>query len=340
VGSEVMSLMNVRVLLGLAISGVCLYFVSRQINLDELATTLARTDPVLAALTVLAIPPAMFVKALRWRLFFPDPKAAGRAGLVPALYIGYMVNTIAPLRMGELVRAYLVGHHDRLGVSTVLATIVLEKLFDVASLLIILVVLALTTPLPDWAVAASYASAVGLAVGVVGTLIALVAEQRLLGFAAAVESRLPMLQRLGPSRLLESFLAGLRAVKEPRTLLWTVIWSAVLWVGGGIGLYTAIASVGVPATGAMVFFLMVVSNLGMSVPSAPGYVGVYHALVVLSLTVFGVAETAALSVGIVLHTAVFGAFLVGGLIYLWRGHFALSQILAGARQTAEEAHVH
>lgn len=335
-----MSLFNPRVLLGLAVSLACLYVIGRQINVDELVSTLASTNPLFVAICILSIPPAMYIKALRWRLFFPDPASARRAGLVPALYIGYMVNTIAPLRMGELVRAYLVGHHGRLGVSTVLATIVLEKLFDVASLLIILVVLAATTPLPDWAVAAAYASTVGLAVGVIGTAIALVAEQHLVRLTAAIERRVPAIGKLKPSLLLESFLAGLRAVKKPRTLFWIVVWSSVLWVGGSIGLFAAIASVGVPASTAMVFFLMVVSNLGMSVPSAPGYVGVYHALVVLSLTVFGVAETAALSVGIILHTTVFGTFLVGGLVYLWRGNFALSQLLAGARRTAEQAHAH
>lgn len=332
------ALLNPRVLLGLVVSAVCLFFVLRQVNLSELGETLQHTDPLLAGITLAILWPSMWLKCVRWRLFFPDHAAAGRAGLVPALHIGYMVNTIAPLRMGELVRAYLVGHHDRLGVSTSVATIVLEKLFDVGSLIVIFVVLAALTPLPDWASAAAYVSGAGLAVGVIGTVCLLVAEQRVVAIIRFFEKRLPLVGRLHVSDLAASFVDGLRAIQSPRILFWSVVWSAVLWLGGAASLALGVSAVGIAITMPMIFFLLVVSNLGMAVPSAPGYVGVYHALVVVSLGSFGISETAALSAGIVLHTVVFGYFLVGGLIYLWRGRFSLNQLLSGARETGQSGH--
>ena len=67
-------------------------------------------------------------------------------------------------------------------------------------------------------------------------------------------------------------------------------------------------------------FALVVANLGMAVPSAPGYVGVFHSAVVVSLSSFDVDPSQALAAAIVLHAAVFGAFIVGGLYYLARGH--------------------
>ena len=335
-----MKWLNPRIWVGLLISAWCIFVLARDVRFDEVGPTLLKTNLLFVALAIGTIPFFMWLKALRWRLFFPDPESARNAGLVPALYIGYMVNTIAPLRMGELVRAYLVGHHDRLGVSTVLATIVLEKLFDVGSLAVMLLVLVLTTPLPDWAMAGGVASAVFLAAGVVGTVLAIAAERPMLALTAAVEKRVPLLERLQPTALLSSFIGGLRSVKQPVTLMWVIVWSAVLWVGGALTLYLGMASIGLSGSWPLFFFVIVVTNLGMSVPSAPGYVGVYHYLVVLSMGVFGVDSASATSLAIVLHTGVFGTFLVGGLLYLWRGHFALSQIMAGAQRSAEEAHAH
>ncbi|HEX3247048.1 MAG TPA: lysylphosphatidylglycerol synthase transmembrane domain-containing protein [Chloroflexota bacterium] len=326
-----MTLLNPRVLVGILVSIVSAFFVLRQVNLGELVDTLGHTNPIWVLLTMIGLVPAMWLKAYRWRLYFPDQHEARKAGLVPALYIGYMVNTIAPLRMGELVRAYLVGHYDHLGVSTAVATIVLEKLFDVGSLIVIFVILAALAPLPDWASAAAIATGLGLAVGVVGTICLIVAEQRVIGLIRFFEKRIPLIDRLHVSHLATSFVDGLRAIQSPRTLVWTIVWSAVLWLGAALTLALGLLAVDITITPAMLFFLLVVTNLGMAVPSAPGYVGVYHALVVVALGAFGVEETTALSAGIVLHAAVFGFFLIGGMLYLWRGRFSLAQLITGAR---------
>jgi glycosyltransferase 2 family protein len=310
---------------------VCLLFVLKQIDGAELIDTLGRTNLLVVGVIALSLLPAMWLKAYRWRLFFPDREAARRAGLVPALYIGYMVNTVAPLRMGELVRAYLVGHHDRLGVSTSVATVVVEKLFDVGSLIVIFVILAIVAPLPDWANAAAVTTGLALVVGVLGAICLVVAEKRMISVLGFLENRLPIVARLNLTGLATSFMDGFRSLQSPRTLFMSVVWSAVLWLGGALTLALGLVAVDISITPAMVFFLVVVTNLGMAVPSAPGYVGVYHALVVVSLGAFGVPETAALSAAIVLHATVFGFFLLGGLVYLWRGQFSLSQLISGAR---------
>jgi uncharacterized protein (TIRG00374 family) len=306
----------------------------QRIDGAELIATLERTNLLFVLGIALSLLPAMWLRAYRWSLFFPDQKSARQAGLVPALYIGYMVNTIAPLRMGELVRAYLVGQRDRLGVSTSIATIVMEKLFDAGSVTVIFVVLALIATLPDWANAAALTSGVALLIGVIGSICLLMAEQRVIRLIEFIETRIPMLTRLNPRGLAASFLDGFRSMQSPRTLVWTLVWSAVLWLGVAVMLALGLLAVDVPVTPAMVFFLLVVTNLGMAVPSAPGYVGVYHALVIVALGVFGIPETTALSVAIVLHTTVFGIFILGGLVYLWRGQFSLLQLMsrAGAEQ--------
>ena len=178
-----------------------------------------------------------------------------------------MVNTIAPLRMGELVRAYLVGHYDRLGVDAAVGTIVLEKLFDVGSLIVVFVILAALTPLPDWANAAAIASGLGLAVGVAGTICLVVAEQRVLDLIRFFEKRIPIIDRMQVSNLAASFVDGLRSIQSPRTLFWVVVWSAVLWLGAALTLAFGFLAVGISLTPEMVFFLLVVTNLGMAVPS-------------------------------------------------------------------------
>jgi uncharacterized membrane protein YbhN (UPF0104 family) len=76
--------------------------------------------------------------------------------------------------------------------------------------------------------------------------------------------------------------------------------------------------------------VLVLTNLGMTVPSAPGYVGVYHSIVVLALTPFAIDPASALAYAFALHAVGFGSFLVGGaallMIGLARQHYTLEDL--------------
>ena len=65
--------------------------------------------------------------------------------------------------------------------------------------------------------------------------------------------------------------------------------------------------------------MLVATNLGMTVPSAPGYVGVYHYIAVQSLRVFGVDESSGLAVAFVLHAVGFGVFTLAGAVLFVSG---------------------
>jgi hypothetical protein len=84
----------------------------------------------------------------------------------------------------------------------------------------------------------------------------------------------------------------------------------------------------VPVTAAVL--LVVVSALGMVVPSSPGYVGVYHYLVVETLALFAVDRSLALSFAIVAHLATFLPLSLIGVGYLWRESLSLGRVSARA----------
>jgi len=93
--------------------------------------------------------------------------------------------------------------------------------------------------------------------------------------------------------------------------------------------YVIMLAMDVPAPFAAAIFLLVFSNLGMIVPSAPGYVGVFHALAVLSLGAFGVDPSYAMGYAVVLHATVYSTFIIVGLLCAWRGGYRLSDLRPG-----------
>jgi len=85
------------------------------------------------ALAVALLLVAHVARALRWSLLFPrnNPEPETR-GLLTSLGIGYAINAVIPLRIGEFVRGWVASRTRRARFSEVMATIVAERIADVA----------------------------------------------------------------------------------------------------------------------------------------------------------------------------------------------------------------
>src|SRR5262249_2782166 len=138
------------------------------------------------------------------------------------------------------------------------------------------------------------------------------------------EKRVPPLAKLGVAGLLNAFLDGLAFAQRPMTLLWVALWTVVQWALSGSTVVFSLLAVGI--TGAnpdellqMTLLVLVATNLSMAIPSAPGYVGVFHGVFVATLALFGVREDRATAAAVVEHALVFGLFIVGGAYFMARG---------------------
>jgi hypothetical protein len=317
---------NLQLILGLAISGWSIWLLAQSVDITAVGEYLGRSSWPLLTICLLSVPVAMLVKAIRWRYLFAMQSAPQVPPLLSSLYIGYLMNTVLPARAGELVRAFLIGRQDGVGTPAALATIVLEKLLDLATLAIVLVVLILVVPLPDWVTPIAYASAAGLVGGFVGLALMLAARRPVLRLIVCLEQRSRLLARLRPSALADSFLDSLAGLGRREPLPALLCWSVLVWVGAAITLWTGILGVGIPTSLTAVLLVLVVTNIGMAVPSAPGYVGVFHYLVVISLQPFGVDPSHALGAAMIVHLIIFGNFILGGAWFLWRAGYTVSSL--------------
>ena len=338
--------MSPRIWLGLAVSAASVAFLILTVDFAELSQALATANIVLVAACVATLPVTMYLKSLRWQYFFPAQDRVSMRGLLSALYLGYMANTVLPLRAGEILRAYLVGESEQVSKPTVLATVLIEKVFDLGTIALLLFLLRFVMPLPDWADAAAVVSGVGLLVAVAGLAVTLLARRWALVTTARVEARLPLLRRLGAGTFLASFLEGLAFLADARVLALVLFWSVVMWAGALLTVVLGLSAVGIASGITVAAFVLVVTNLGMAVPSAPGYVGVFHSAVVVSLAPYGIEASQALAAAIVMHAAIFGSFSVGGLYYLARGtagggsRSGLLDLLTRARSASHDGAAH
>jgi glycosyltransferase 2 family protein len=228
-----------------------------------------------------------------------------------------LVNSIAPARLGDLLRAYLMGEQQRHSKAYVLGTVVVEKLLDTFFLLVSVALLLPQMVFPDWAAEPSLITAVILAGLILAGGLVLWKRAPVLRWLERLGGVLPVRMRAWALRQTAHLADSLECLRGPRRLALILAGSAVVW---GLGVLTNLLvfwamRLNVSAWAAV--FLLVVLQVGVAVPSSPGRIGVFHYLTLLALSVFGVAQETALGVGLLLHLAVYVPVFAFGVWGIW-----------------------
>ena len=340
--------------LGLAISAIAIWLTLRSVNPDEVWQAFLAANLWLFLPTLLLHLLNIFLRSLRWKLLFLPQDRVRMTQAYAATHLSYLFSSFLPGRLGELIRGFLVVESEAVSPGRALGTIFVEKLLDIAMLLVLLAGLlglngwrdwahATGTPLPDWAAANAIAiPAWAQAAGVTALLIfgsitvAFVvmswARQRAVAVIRRWIDPLPLLGRLHPSHLVQTALGSADGLSQPYLLAVVLLLSVVMWVGGGLTLAVALYAYHLPVPLSAAFLLLVVTNLGMTIPSAPAYIGVYHALSVATLLLFpSVSRDQALSYAVAVHALAFGGVSLTGLFFLWVGHYRLDELVKRSR---------
>ena len=321
---------RLRVIAGVAISVALVVWLFRSVDLPELGRQLAATRWGWVVPAVAVGPLGLWARALRWRYLFP-PRSEP-PGLIPANMIGYMANNVLPLRAGELVRVYVAARHLRTerGMSAEQslwltgATVIVERVLDSLSLVLIMGVLVFVIPVPP---ALQYAAVVILALDAVAAavLVALaVAPGRSRLVLARLTRRWPRLARRA-ERGFDMVLLGLAGVRARAHLLPLAAWTVFVWVLGAAGAWMLLRAVHLDLTLTAGWTVLAFVGFGISIPSAPGYVGVWHAAAVLALAIFGVSQATALGYAVLYHASQFVPITLIGWIFLVREHVSLGE---------------
>ncbi|MGH7277393.1 MAG: lysylphosphatidylglycerol synthase transmembrane domain-containing protein [Candidatus Rokuibacteriota bacterium] len=307
---------------GAAISVALFAYLLWSVDLRELAAQLRQTRWGWLALAVALAPAGLFARAARWRYLFPPHAEA--PGLVPAVMIGYMGNNVLPLRAGELVRVYVVARRWRQGFWTVVATLVVERVLDSLALVLLLAALIFVIPVP---VALEWAAAVLLAVDVVAVAALAAVALRPDGARRLIDrlmERWPALrQRIGTT--LETFVRGLDGIRTRAHILPLTAWTLVVWAIPALAAWASLRAVNLELPWVAGWAVLVFVGIGISIPSAPGYVGVFHYAATLATGIFGVSPAAAVGYALVYHASQFVPITLLGWLYLMKEGMTLGE---------------
>lgn len=264
---------QLRVLAGVTVSLICLLLACRNVPLDELSEILRRGNYLWLCAALLVQVMGLLGRTRRWQMLLPQ---ASFSELFWAHAIGSLATNIFPLRAGEAARVLVINQRSKVPFVHVAASVGIERVLDVLSVLTILACLLRFVAVPTAVSTVGLVLAAVLGISIL-SLVTLLCRH---GSVAALAGRL--LQHRPPhlndftQRRLRELVDGLRILRKPSIALAVVGWSIFIWAASIATAWGVIEAVAPGASLVEPAYFIAVVSLGISIPSSPGFVGVFH----------------------------------------------------------------
>jgi len=325
---------------GLLVSVALLAWVVHDVDFAAVVAHLRRADPVALAAVVLLATLTFPLRTIRWRLMLRD----GAGGPFPwsplwhATAVGFMANNLLPLRAGEVARVYVAARALPVRFTTALASVAVERVLD-ALVLVALMAVALLPSFPRRALLDSVsdvpvgrvATAVAAAFGAVLLLAFFVARRPdpWIALADRLAHRwLPVRFAGRVVHAMDGLVQGLAVLRQPGRFAAVIAWSLVLWLVNAASFALCFRAFGITLPAAAALLLQGVIAFGVAIPAAPGFWGVFEAATRVTLALYGVDGTQAVSYAIAYHALTFIPITLLGLYSLTRAHVRLGELTA------------
>ncbi|HNT36283.1 MAG TPA: lysylphosphatidylglycerol synthase transmembrane domain-containing protein [bacterium] len=270
---------------------------------------------------------SLLFRAYRWRVFLHGHGEYGVGELFAFTSIGFMGNSIFPARAGEIMRCILLAEKKKVSFMTLLATVVVERLFDLVVVIGFFAVTLLLIPLHE-GVTAETSKLIRLSgqVAITGFLVILVVLLAMTFKPQLVKTILsktiggilpaPLMGKI--LSLMDSLVEGLSCLRSVRQIFWSLFWSVLVWLAIGFSEYLIFIAftdlLGLKES----FFVMALIAFAVAAPSTPGYLGVYDVVCQsILIGMFLVDVATATSSTLILHASQLFPIILLGFVCLW-----------------------
>jgi uncharacterized protein (TIRG00374 family) len=318
---------HVKTVVGLAIAAFFLWWSTRDVQSWAAVWQAVRgADWGMFLLACAGTTAGLWVRAWRWKVLLrPVAKDVPFQPRLAAVSVGFGANNIFPGRVGEFMRVWSLSRLTGIPIPSVLASLVVERVFDGLACVALLLVAMASPSFPhptgsfDPTAAARVVGAIAGGLAVVLFALAL-APVRTVGIIERVAGVvLPRSMRRPLVDALHSFVGGLGILRDPKLLALSSVWALGQWIFLSLSYlwaFRAFHITEVPFMGAV--FMQALVSMAVAIPAAPGFFGPFEAASKLALSLWRIDETRIVAYALGFHIGGFITVTAIGLYYMWR----------------------
>ena len=304
------------VLATLAVSATFGYFAVRGIRFNATWVALGASNywwlvPSLGAFAV-----SIELRVIRWQTLFEPTRRPPLGSLTKATIIGFFFNSILPARSGEIARIVALKKYAGTSMAETTATVLVERLIDVSSLIVLLFALLAWLPHVSWLEPAAIVALAALAGVFALVVFGRLASGRPRPLGVNLLARIPGLREETIGRLSANVVHGLAALARPRQGLAVVGWTFLSWLLLGLSFWFLMIGFHLGLSPLAGLLVVIATGLAFIIPAAPAAVGVFEAAGLAVTSAYGIPRSQALAYILVLHVLNFAPFVLAGLLVL------------------------
>lgn len=278
----------------------------------------------------------LWIRAWRWHYTLRHLKSVPVRTLFPLVCIGYFGNNIYPLRAGEVIRSYALKRSQEISITSSLATVIIERVFDGLTMLLFVFLALPFAPMP-----AQYRNLV-----IILTVFMLIATAVFVLMAAnpklmsavygwVANKLLPTRIRTRTDDIYARFMEGIASLGSGQAVIMIFATSVIIWLLETVKYWFVMHAFDFEVGFIVLMLMNGLVNLATTLPSAPGYIGTFDTPGIETLVAFGVERNLAASYTLTLHAALWLPVTALGAYYFWREQLHWDDFNKARQQAAQ-----
>jgi uncharacterized protein (TIRG00374 family) len=337
-------------LLGYAFAAACLVWVFHDIDFNEFTARMKTIAWWAVAAGIACDILSYLCQGFRWKMLLRPTGELSVIRTTQAIYVGLFTNEIIPLRVGEIIRMFLVSRWLRVEFMAILPSYMVERMLDAIWLAIAVGLAALLVPLPHQLIVGEEVLGVIILVLTAVFVIAIVRKQKSADPSAAAQKERPLGARdsatqkpIGApapaptrrgfgflSRLVAEMAGGLAKIGFSREFFRAALGSAGVLVFQMLAFWLIMVAMDLPLSVWQGAVCLLIVHLGTAIPNAPSNVGSYQFFTVVALAIFGVDKTAAASFSVVAFVLLTVPLWLIGIVAIRKTGMSFAELRAEA----------
>jgi len=292
--------MKKNIVISCLISAIFIFLAVRGINFSEVIENFRSANYLYAIPIVLLMVLVLYLRSYRWGIILEPRVKYPQWPLFVITAIGFMTISLLPARLGEFTRALLVKQKSGIRISSTMATIVVERVFDLLTLMFVLCLVILTISLPPEIFKTCIIVLVMVLVIFFVLLLLVVKKEFSLQLFNGILDKLPARFGAVLKNQLHAFIEGLEILPDVKKIIYVAFISLLIWGTLGLSCYLLFFSFGFNLPLIAAYAVTLIIALGVMIPAAPGFIGTYHSACITGLALYSIPKAAAMSYAIVL----------------------------------------
>lgn len=318
--------MKKKLALGIILGAILVYLSIRGIHYQDVVQGFRTIRYRYALPALISLFLVQAVRSFRWGVILSPIVKIDQLSLFSVTSVGFLAITAVPARLGELARPYLITKKGQIRMCAAVGTILVERVFDCLTVLLMFLFVLSFAPLPLWLVRSSMIF-LGITLLILAGMTSMIVKREAsLRILNSVFRRLPERYTLKLNYLFHQVIDGFQIMTDPGRLFQVISLSIVIWLMDVAAIYFMFLASGFALPFVAPFIIMIILMIGITIPAAPGFVGNWHFACILGLSLFGIPKAEAFTFSVMFHIICVGLLIVLGLLFLPSNRFSLSDL--------------